>query len=63
MSSKDNIKRLTFEGWYPAGEEGNHEKFKHITQSAHWGVPNSRKVMAIGTFRIIDPQAGMNLIE
>ncbi len=63
MTSKDIIKRLTYEGWFLVGGKGDHEKFKHATLSGHVVVPHPRKDIAIGTLRNIYRQAGWNWKE
>jgi predicted RNA binding protein YcfA (HicA-like mRNA interferase family) len=58
MTSKEIIRRLTSEGWFSSGGKGDHEKFKHPSQSGHVVVPHPRKDVATSTLRSIYHQAG-----
>lgn len=58
MNSADVIRRLTAEGWFPAGGKGDHQKFKHPQRAGHVVVPHPRKDLAVGTLRNIYRQAG-----
>jgi len=61
-SSKEIIKILTKDGWYPYQlATGSHYSFKHNTKKGRVIVPHPRKDLPIGTVKSIEKQAQIKL--
>ena len=61
-SSKEIIKILTKDGWYPYQfATGSHYSFKHDTKKGRVIVPHPKKDLPIGTVKSIEKQAQIKL--
>ncbi len=61
-SSKQIIKILTKDGWYPYGKAiGSHHAFKHPFKEGKIIVPHPKKDLPIGTVKSIEKQAKIKL--
>lgn len=61
-SSKQIIKILTKDGWYPFGKAtGSHHAFKHPFKEGKIIVPHPKKDLPIGTVKSIEKQAKIKL--
>jgi len=61
MNSRDIIKRLVADGWYQAGQTGDHVQFRHPTKKGRVTVVHPRKDFPIGTLKSIEKQSGLKL--
>jgi predicted RNA binding protein YcfA (HicA-like mRNA interferase family) len=55
--SRDIIRELEADGWYPAGSTGSHRHFKHRIKPGKVTVPHPRKDLHPKTVRSIYRQA------
>lgn len=58
-SSREVLNILQADGWYFAGQDGDHMNFKHPTKPGKVTVTHPRKDIPIGTLRNIGKQAGI----
>lgn len=62
-SSKQIIKILIQDGWYPYGKAtGSHHAFKHQIKEGKVIVPHPKKDLPIGTVKSIEKQAKIKLV-
>lgn len=62
-SSKQIMKILIEDGWYPYGKAtGSHHAFKHPYKIGKVIVPNPKKDLPIGTVKSIEKQAKIKLL-
>ena len=60
MNSREIIKLLEKDGWKHVRTTGSHWHFRHKDKTGTITVPHPKKDLAIGTFRSILKQAGLN---
>lgn len=61
MTAKDVIARLKAAGWYEAGQNGSHRKFRHPDRPGFVIVPIHTGDIPLGTLRAIEKQSGVRL--
>lgn len=59
VSSRDLIRELRDDGWYPVGQRGSHVQFRHPTKPGRVTVPHPKKDLPPGTVASIRRQAGL----
>jgi predicted RNA binding protein YcfA (HicA-like mRNA interferase family) len=59
MGSREVIRRIEADGWYPAAQKGSHRQFRHAFKSGRVTVPHPKKDLPLGTVRNIFRQAGI----
>lgn len=58
--SRDLIRDLVADGWYPVGVTGSHHHFKHPTKPGKVTIPHPKKDLHPKTVRSIYCQAGLS---
>lgn len=58
--SRDIIRDLAADGWYPAGVTGSHNHFKHPTKPGKVTIPHPKKDLHPKTVKSIYRQAGLS---
>jgi len=58
-TSKEVIRQLEADGWFPAKIEGSHHHFKHPVKPGKVTVPHPRKSLHPKTYKSILKQAGL----
>ena len=61
MNSRDIIKRLRSDGWYPVEQTGSHVQFRHPIKKGRVTVVHPKRDMPIGTLKSIERQSGIKL--
>jgi len=61
MNSREVLRRLQEDGWYPVGQKGSHLQLKHLSKPGRVTVPHPKKDLPKGTLASIERQAGLKL--
>ncbi|MDI6852698.1 MAG: type II toxin-antitoxin system HicA family toxin [Deltaproteobacteria bacterium] len=59
MDSREIIRRLEADGWYPVGQRGSHVQFKHPSKPGRVTVPHPEKDIPAKTLKSIERQSGV----
>jgi predicted RNA binding protein YcfA (HicA-like mRNA interferase family) len=61
VNSRAIITAIEADGWYKAGQKGDHVQFKHLAKPGRVTVPHPKQDVPIGTLKNIEKQSGVKL--